>query len=93
MLQVEGVNSARDTFISGNIGSTWNSWAASGQYSSYTETTDVRAGLLAEVRLPANASSDVIKKAYHHFLLTAHPDKGGDKDAFADKHQKWLNFL
>ena len=40
------------------------------------------------------SSSDEIKKAYRHFLLTAHPDKVKGNDAyFADMHKKWLNLL
>jgi len=55
--------------------------------------SEERARGLAELGLPANAGAADIKRAYRHFLLAEHPDKGGDKAAFADKHQKWLNFL
>ena len=82
--------------ISGNVLGHWESWRTSGEYHSYTQTPGVsheQAQVMAELGLPANAGKADIKRAYRHFLLTEHPDKGGDDAAFADKHKKWQFFF
>ena len=51
-----------------------------------------RARRLSELGLPVNATDRDVKKAYHEWLLGAHPDKGGDGATFAEKRKPWLYF-
>ena len=40
-----------------------------------------------------NASEAELKKAYRAWVLTAHPDKGGDTKFFSEQNALWLQLL
>jgi len=48
---------------------------------------------MAELGIPSTASAGDIKHLFRRFLLTSHPDKGGDDASFAEHFKKWQMFL